>query len=72
MFNYDLLLYAIMFTLIIVLVYEFIILIKKDPDFWLIARTKKEYMKHWNHLEKMQPEKNTSILKFTKKKNESN
>ena len=59
-----------MFTLIIVLVYKFIILIKEDPDYWLIARTNREYMKHWNHLEKMHPEQNNPILKFTKKKTE--
>ena len=60
-----------MLTFIVVLVYKFIILIKEDPDYWLIARTNKEYMKHWNHLEKMQPEQNTPLLKITKKKTES-
>jgi hypothetical protein len=71
MYNYDLLLYAVMFTVIVVLVYQFIKLIKKDPDFWLIARTNKEYMKHWDHLEKMHPKTNKSILNF-KKETESN
>ena len=58
-----------MFTVITVLVYEFIILIKKDPDFWLIARTNKEYMKHWDHLEKSQPKQNTAILTKKRRKN---
>jgi hypothetical protein len=60
-----------MVTAIVVLVHQFIKLIKKDPDFWLIARTNKEYMKHWNHLEKMQPKTNKSIINFNKKKTES-
>ena len=71
MYSYDLLLYAIMVTIIIVLVYQFIKLIKKDPDFWLVARTNKEYMKHWDHLEKMQPKTNKPILDFDKKKSKS-
>jgi len=71
MYGYDLLLYAIMVTVIVVLVYQFIKLIKKDPDFWLAARTNKEYMKHWDHLEKMQPKTNKPILGFEKKKSTS-
>ena len=68
MYLYDLLLYAIMFTIIVFLVFQFIKYIKKDPDFWLVARTNREYIKHWNHLEKMQPETNKPILDLDRKK----
>jgi uncharacterized ion transporter superfamily protein YfcC len=66
MYGFDLVLFVGMAVLIIVLVYQFIGLIRKDPDFWLIARTNKEYMKHWDHLEKMQSEKNKSIINLKK------
>ena len=68
MYSYDLLLYAIMVTVIVFLVYQFIKYIKKDPDFWLVARTNREYIKHWNHLEKMQPKTNKPILDLERKK----
>ena len=71
MYSYDLLLYAIMVTIIIFLVYQFIKYIKKDPDFWLAARTNREYIKHWDHLEKMQPETNKPILDLERKKSSS-
>jgi uncharacterized ion transporter superfamily protein YfcC len=68
MYSYDLLLYAIMVTVIVFLVYQFIKNIKKDPDFWLVARTNREYIKHWDHLEKMQPKSNKPILNLERKK----
>lgn len=71
MYSYDLLLYAIMVTVIMGLVYQFIKYIKQDPDFWLAARTNREYIKHWDHLEKMQPKTNKPILDLERKKSTS-
>ena len=71
MYRYDLLLYAIMITIIVFLVLQFIKGIKKDPDFWLVARTNREYIKHWDHLEKMQPKTNKPILDLERKKSSS-
>ena len=71
MYSYDLLLYAIMFAVIVFLVYQFIKYIKKDPDFWLAARTNREYIKHWDHLEKMQPKTNKPIFDLERKKSSS-
>jgi hypothetical protein len=71
MYGYDLLLYAIMVTVIMGLVYQVIKYIKKDPDFWLAARTNREYIKHWDHLEKMQPKTNKPILDLESKKSTS-
>ena len=59
---YDALLYFSMFLIIGVLVFEFIKLIREDPDYWLIARDNQAFMKIWNFLEKAEPEKNKSLL----------
>jgi hypothetical protein len=59
---YDALLYFSMFLIIGVLVFEFIKLIREDPDYWLIARDNQAFMKIWNFLERVQPEKNKSLL----------
>jgi hypothetical protein len=66
---FDGLLFILMFSMIGILVYEFIRLIREDPDYWLIARNNRSFMKIWNFLERVQPKKNTSILKS---KSESN
>ncbi|OGD44816.1 hypothetical protein A3K69_02590 [Candidatus Bathyarchaeota archaeon RBG_16_57_9] len=66
---FDGLLFVLMFSMIGILVYEFIRLIREDPDYWLIARNNRSFMKIWNFLERVQPKKNTSILKS---KSESN
>jgi hypothetical protein len=60
-----------MVTVIVFLVTQFIKLIKKDPDFWLAARTNREYIKHWDHLEKMQPKTNKPFLDLERKKSSS-
>jgi len=65
----DIIMYSLMFLIIGILVYGFIGLIKEDPDYWLIARNNRSFMKIWNFLERMQPKKNASILKS---KSESN
>ena len=59
---YDALLHVSMFLIIGVLVFEFIKLIREDPDYWLIARDNQAFMKIWNFLERVQPEKNKSLL----------
>ena len=66
---FDGLLFVLMFSMIGILVYEFIRLIREDPDYWLIARNNRSLMKIWNVLERVQLKKNTSILKS---KSESN
>ena len=66
---FDGLLFILMFSMIGILVYEFIRLIKEDPDYWLIARNNRSFMKIWNFLERVQPKKNTSLLNS---KSESN
>jgi hypothetical protein len=58
-----------MFFIIGILVYEFFKLIKEDPDYWLIARNNQAFMKIWNFLERVQPKKNTSILKSDSESN---
>ena len=60
----DGLLYIFMFVIISYLTYQFIILIKKDPDYWLFARDNAKYMKYWNFLEKSQPKENSPLMKF--------
>lgn len=71
MYTYDLLLYVMMVTVVIFLVLQFVKYIKKDPDFWLVARTNREYIKQWDHLEKMQPKTNKPILDLERKKHSS-
>jgi len=62
----DILLYVIMFTIISFLTYQFITLVKKDPDYWLFARNNEKYMKYWNFLERSQPKENTPLIKSIK------
>ena len=63
MIGSDILLYVIMFTIISYLTYQFIILVKKDPDYWLFARNNEKYMEYWNFLERSQPKENTPLIK---------
>jgi len=67
MYRYDLVLYGVMTIIIIFLLREFFFLVRKNPDYWLFARTNQAYIKYWNLLEKVQPNQNTSILQFKKK-----
>ncbi len=66
MYSYDLVLFGVMFTIIGYLIYHFIVLIRKDPDYWLFARNNAAYMKYWNFLERSQPKENTPLIKPVK------
>ena len=71
MIESDIILYVIMFMIIGYLTYQFIILIKKDPDYWLFARNNQKYMSYWNFLERSQPKENTSLIKSIQDKEEN-
>jgi hypothetical protein len=59
----DMLLWVAMFTIIGFLVYQFIALVRRDPDYWLFARDNEKYMEYWDFLERSQPEENTPLMK---------
>jgi len=58
----DEILLAILFLMIVVMIFLQIDLLKSDPAQWLAIFNKTSNMRFWNFAEKFQPESNLSLL----------